>query len=57
MILRTIDTAEPNFPVNLFTPEEDTTETDNSNWLAINCCDYAYYDHTIDLTWETDVDE
>ena len=57
MILQTIDTAEPNFPVNFFTPEEDTAETSNSDWLALICCTYAVYEQSIDPTWQTDVDE
>ena len=58
MILQTIDTAEPNFPVNLFTPEEDTAETGESDWLAITCCDYiVWHDYRFDSIWETDVDE
>ena len=52
-----IDTADTNLPVNLFTPEEDTAETGESDWLAISCCNYAYYNESIDPTWETDVDE
>ena len=56
-MFQTIDTAEPNFPVNLFTPEEDTAETRNSNWFAINCCGYQVYPISIDSIWETDVDE
>ena len=57
MILQTIDTADPNFPVNLFMPEEDTAETGESDWLAITCCSYQFYYTTIDSIWETDVDE
>ncbi len=57
MILRTIDAAESNFPVSLFTPEEDTVETDNSDWFAINCCGYQHYPIFIDSIWETDADE
>ena len=57
MILQTIDTAEPNFPVNLFTPEEDTAETDNSNWLALTCCDYSVHPYLIDFILEIDVDD
>ena len=57
MILQTIDTAETNFPVNIFTPEEDTPETGESDWLALNCCTYAFPLITIDSIWETDVDE
>ena len=32
-MFQTIDTAEPNFPVNLFTPEEDTLRN-RQLWLA-----------------------
>ena len=57
MILQTIDTAEPNFPVNIFTPKVDTTETSETDWLAITCCGYTSYPHLIDSIWETDADE
>ena len=57
MILRTIDTAEPNFPVDLFTPEEDTAEIGESDWLAITCCSYITWYQGLDSIWETDVDE
>ena len=57
MILQTIDTAEPNFPVDLFTPEEDTAETGESDWLAITCCSYVISPLGIDSIWETDTDE
>ena len=58
MILQTIDTAEPDFPVNLFTPEEDTAEVDDSSdWLALSCCTYVVFPITIDSIWETDADE
>ena len=56
-MFQTIDTAEPNFPVDLFTPEEDTAETGETDWLAITCCGYTSYPHLIDSIWETDVDE
>ena len=56
-MFQTIDTAETNFPVNIFTPEEDTPETGNSDWLALNCCSYSTASFWIDPTWETDVDE
>ncbi len=56
-MFQTIDTAEPNFPVNLFTPEEDTSETGNYDWLIRNCCSYAFPRISIDSIWETDVDE
>lgn len=57
MILQTIDTADPNFPVDLFTSEEETAETGESDWLALICCSYAFPLTTIDSIWETDVDE
>ena len=41
MAFQTIHTAESNFLANLFTLEEGTAETSNSNWLPINCCDYG----------------
>ena len=56
-MFQTIDTAEPNFPVNLFTPEEDTSETGESGSFAIHCCSYQYYYTTIDSIWETEADE
>ena len=57
MILQTIDTAEANFPSNLFTSEEDTPETGESDWLALNCCGYWFVPITIDSIWEVNVDE
>ncbi len=57
MILQTIDSAESNFPENHFTPEEDTAETGDSDWLALSCCTYVFVPFTIDSIWETDVDE
>ena len=57
MILQTIDTAETNFPSNLFTSEEDTPETGESDWLALNCCGYWFVPITIDSIWEINVDE
>ena len=57
MILQTIDTAETNFPANIFTPEEDTPETGESDRLAITCCTYIVWRHALDSIWETDVDE
>ena len=56
-MFQTIDTAEPNLPVNLFTPEEDTAETGNSDWLALKCCGYSSALYWIDSIWETDIDE
>lgn len=55
-MFQTIDTAEPNFPVNLFTPEEDAAETGESDLFAIHCCSYQYYYITIDSIGETEVD-
>ena len=57
MILQTIDTAETNFPINIFTPEEDTAETGESDWLPLNCCSYSTASFWIDPIWETNVDE
>ena len=57
MILQTIDTAETNFPINIFTPEEDTPETGESDWLALNCCTYIIWHQGPDYIWETDTDE
>ena len=57
MILQTIDSAESNFPENHFTPEEDTAETGDSDWLALSCCTNVFVPFTIDSIWETDVDE
>ena len=61
MAFQTIHAAEPNFPANLFTPEEDTeedtTEVSNSNWLPLSCCSYGSYSAAINSIWETDVDE
>lgn len=57
MTLQTIDTAEPNFPVNLFTPEEDTVETSDSDWLVLTCCGYAHVPYTIDPIREPYIDE
>ncbi len=56
-MFQTIDTAESNFPVNLFTPEEDTAETGESDWLALICCSYWLSPISIDSIWENDVDE
>ena len=56
-MFQTIDTAEPSFPANLFTPEEDIPETGESDWLAITCCSYIISPLAIDSIWETDADE
>ena len=57
MACQTIHTAEPNFPANLFTLEEDTTEPSDSNWIALSCCSYGSYSAALDVIWETEVDE
>ena len=57
MTFQMIDTADPNFPVNLFAPEEDATEVSNSDCTAISCCGYATSRFWLDSIWETDVDE
>ena len=57
MTFQMIDTAETNFPVNLFTPEAETTEASDFDSLAINCCGYAFYAYLIDSIWEANIDE
>ncbi len=57
MAFQTIHAAALNFPANLLTLEEDTAEPSNSDWIAINGCDYAAPAFSIDPIWETDVDE
>lgn len=57
MTFEVIDSPEPNFPVNIFTPNEDTVGVNDSNGLVTNCCGYQAYPHLIDSIWETDVDE
>ena len=61
MACKTINAAEPNFPVNLFTSEEnieeDTAEIGDSNWIPLSCCSYGTYPIVIDLIWETEDDE
>ena len=57
MACRTIHAAEPNFPANLFTVEEDTVEASNSDWIALSCCSYGSYGAAIDVTLETEDDE
>ena len=57
MACKTIHAAEPNFPANLFTREEDTVEASNPDWTALSCCSYGSYGAAIDVTWETEVDE
>ena len=57
MACKTIHAAEPNFPANLFTPEEDTTEASNSNRISLSCCSYGSYAAASDFDWETEDDE
>ena len=61
MACKTINAAESNFPVNLFTSEEDmeedTAEIDDSNWIPLMCCSYGTYPIAIDSIWETEDDE
>ena len=61
MACKTINAAEPNFPVNLFTSEEDmeadTTEIGDSNWIPLMCCSYGTYPIVIDSIWEAEDDE
>ena len=52
-----IDDPEPNFPVNIFTPDEDTVEVNDSNRIAISCCMYVIWPLSIDSISETDADE
>lgn len=56
-MFQTIDTADTNLPVNLFTSEEDIAETVNSDWLVRNCCSYSFPRISIDVIWEIDDDE
>ena len=57
MACKTIHAAEPNFPANLFTSEEDTAEANNSNRIALSCCSYGSYSAASDVIWETEIDE
>ena len=57
MACQIIQDAEPNFPANLFTLEEDTVEASNSDWIALSCCSYGTYAAAIDFDWETEIDE
>ena len=61
MEFQTITAAEPNFPVNLFTSEEDmeedTAEIGASNWIPLSCCSYGTYPIAIDSIWEVEEDE
>ena len=52
-----IDDPNPNFPVNIFTPDEDTVEVNASNRIAISCCMYVIWPLSIDSISETDADE
>ena len=61
MACKIINAAESNFPVNLFTSEEDmeedTAEIGDSNWIPLMCCSYGTYPVAIDSIWETEDDE
>ena len=57
MMFQTIETAETNFLGNLFTPEEDTVGVNDSNRIAISCCDYVIWPLSIDSIREIDADE
>ena len=57
MTIETIDSPNPNFPANIFTPDEDTADDSNSEWIAISCCAYSSYIIAIDSIWVTDADE
>ena len=57
MACQIIQDAEPNFPANLFTLEEDTVEASNSDWIALSCCSYGSYAAAIYFDWETEIDE
>ena len=57
MACRTIHAAEPNFPANLFTLEEDTVEASNRDRTALSCCSYGSYGAAIDVTLEAADDE
>ena len=57
MACQIIQDAEPNFPANLFTLEEDTAEASNSDWIALSCCSYSTYAAAIYFDWETEIDE
>ena len=57
MTFEMIDSPEPNFPVNIFAPDEDTTDDSDSDWIAIACCSYSVYPVAIDSIWVTDADK
>ena len=57
MACKTIHAAETNLPTNLFTPEEDTTEPSDSNWIPLSCCSYGSYAAALEVIWETEIDE
>ena len=57
MTIETIDSPNPNFPANIFAPDEDTADDSNSEWIAISCCSYNFHPVAIDSIWVTDVDE
>ena len=57
MTFEVIDSPEPNFPVNIFAPDEDTADDSDSERIAISCCTYNSYPIAIDSIWVTDADE
>ena len=57
MACKTIHAAEFNLSANLLTPEEDTTEPSDFNWIALSCCSYGSYAAANDIIWETEDDE
>ena len=57
MTFEVIDSPDPNFPVNIFAPDEDTVGVNDSNRIAISCCSYAIWYVSIDSICETDADE
>ena len=57
MACQIIQDAEFNFPVTLFTLEEDAVEASNSEWIALSCCSYGTYAAASDVIWETEDDE
>ena len=57
MTFETIDSPNPNFPANIFAPDEDTADDSDSEWIAISCCAYSVYPVAIDSIRVTDADE
>lgn len=57
MTFEVIDSPGPNFPVNIFAPDEDTADDSDSDWIAISCCTYSSYIIAIDSIWVTDADQ